>query len=167
MGIDLLWPLLLLLLLGAAIWKRLPIYDLFVSGARDGMAIAVQVLPNLAAMLVAVQLMEATGLTRQICIWCAPLLDGLGLPREVAPLVAVRPLSGSASLAVLERLLAQYGPDSRIGLIASTAMGSSETIFYTICVYLSSCKDRRTGYAIPCALLGMVAGLWVCGCFFR
>ena len=167
MNIDWLWAVLLLLLLGAALWKRLPVYDLFVAGAKDGMAVAVQVLPNLAAMMVAVTLMERTGLIQVLCHWCAPLLEGLGLPREVAPLVAVRPLSGSASLAVLERLLAQYGPDSRIGLIASTAMGSSETIYYTIFVYLSSCKDRRTGYAIPCALLGMVAGLWVCGCFFR
>ena len=164
---DLLWPVLLLLLLGAGIWRRLPVYSLFVSGAKEGLSVAIQILPNLAGMLVAVTLMERTGLIQALCQWCAPLLDGLSLPREIAPLVAVRPLSGSASLAVLERLLAQYGPDSRIGLIASTAMGSSETIFYTICVYLSSCKDRRTGYAIPCALLGMVAGLWVCGCFFR
>ena len=160
MGIDLLWPVLLVLLLGAAIYKRLPVYDLFVTGAKDGMAVTVQVLPNLAAMLVAVTLMEHTGLIAQICQWCAPLLEWLGLPREVAPLVAVRPLSGSASLAVLERILNQYGPDSRIGLIASTAMGSSETIFYTICVYLSGCRDRRTGYAIPCALAGMLTGLW-------
>lgn len=167
MTIDLLWPILLMLLLGAAAWKRLPVYDLFVSGAKEGMAVAVQVLPSLAAMLVAVTLMERTGLIAQICQWCAPLLDFLGLPKEVAPLVAVRPLSGSASLAVLERILAQYGPDSRVGLVASTAMGSSETIFYTVCVYLSGCKDRRTGYAIPCALIGMLAGLWVSGLFFR
>lgn len=167
MQADWLWPVLLLLVLGAALWKRLPVYDLFVSGAREGMAVAVQVLPNLAGMLVAVTLMERTGLIHGLCQWSAPLLDVLGLPREVAPLVAVRPLSGSASLAVLERMLEQYGPDSRIGLVASTAMGSSETIFYTVCVYLSGCKDRRTGYAIPCALLGMVAGLWVCGLFFR
>lgn len=164
---ELLWPLLLLMLLGAAVWKRLPVYDLFVEGAKDGMKVAVQVLPNLAAMLLAVTLMERTGLIAALCRLCEPLLSLMGLPKEVAPLVAVRPLSGSAALAVLERILNQYGPDSRIGLVASTAMGSSETIFYTICVYLSGCTDRRTGYAIPCALVGMFAGLWVCGLFFR
>lgn len=164
---ELFWPVLLLILLGAAAWKRLKVYDLFVEGAKDGMNVAVQVLPNLAAMLIAVTLMERTGLIAELCRLCEPLLSVIGLPKEVAPLVAVRPLSGSASLAVLERILHQYGPDSRIGLVASTAMGSSETIFYTVCIYLSGCKDRRTGYAIPCALAGMFAGLWVCGLFFR
>ena len=164
---ELLWPLLLLSLLGGAMWKRLPVYDLFVEGAKDGMKVSVQILPNLAAMLIAVTLMERTGLIAALCRLSEPLLSLMGLPEEVAPLVAVRPLSGSAALAVLERILNQYGPDSRIGLVASTAMGSSETIFYTICVYLSGCKDRRTGYAIPCALAGMFAGLWVCGLFFR
>lgn len=164
---ELIWPLLLISLLGTAMWKRLPVYDLFVEGAKDGIKVAVQVLPNLAAMLLAVTLMERTGLIAALCRLCEPLLTLMGLPKEVAPLVAVRPLSGSAALAVLERILNQYGPDSRIGLVASTAMGSSETIFYTVCVYLSGCTDRRTGYAIPCALVGMFAGLWVCGLFFR
>lgn len=164
---DLLWPILLLMLLTAALWRGLPAYDLFVEGAKDGLQVTLQVLPNLAAMLVAVTLMEKTGLMEALCGFCAPALKLLGLPREIAPLVAVRPLSGSAALAVLERLLSEYGPDSRIGLIASTAMGSSETIFYTVCVYLSGCSDRRTGYAIPCALAGMFAGLWVCVLFFR
>ncbi len=164
---DLIWPLLLTLLLTAAFLRGLPAYDLFVEGAKEGLQVTLQVLPNLAAMLVAVTLMEQTGLLDALCRLCGPALRLLGLPMEVAPLVAVRPLSGSAALAVLENILNQYGPDSRIGLIASTAMGSSETIFYTVCVYLSGCKDRRTGYAIPCALLGMFAGLWICGLFFR
>lgn len=161
-----LWPLLLGLLLGAALLKKLPVYDLFVEGAKEGLQVMIQVLPNLAAMLMAVTLMEATGVTAALCRLCGPLLQLLGLPQELAPLVAVRPLSGSAALAVLENLLSQYGPDSRVGLIASAAMGSSETIFYTVCVYLSACQNRRTGYAIPCALAGMLAGLWVCGLFF-
>ena len=76
-------------------------------------------------------------------------------------------LPGGATLISYVPNVTVEGDDSRIGLIASTAMGSSETIFYTVCVYLSGCSDRRTGYAIPCALAGMFAGLWVCGLFFR
>ncbi|MBE5802613.1 MAG: spore maturation protein [Clostridiales bacterium] len=167
MAYDLIWLILLLLLPGIALLRRLPVYDLFVTGAKEGLRVALQILPNLAAMLVAVSLMEATGLTAFLCRICAPVLTWLGLPAEIAPLVALRPLSGSAALAVLEQLLNQYGADSRIGLLASVAMGSSETIFYTVCVYLSSCKDRRTGYAIPCALAGMIAGLWTAGRFWR
>lgn len=165
--IDLLWPLLLLTVLAAGILRRLPVYDLFVEGAKEGLRVTVAIMPNLAAMLCAITLMDAVGLTAQLSSLCRPLLSLLGLPGEAATLVAVRPLSGSAALSVLETLLEQYGPDSRIGLTASTIMGSGETIFYTVCVYMSTTGDKRTGYAIPCALAGMLAGLLVCGLFFR
>jgi spore maturation protein B len=167
MVLELVWPLLLLYLLTAAMLRRLPVYDLFVEGAKEGLAVTLTVLPNLAAMLTAVHLMDAVGLTAQLSTLCAPLLRFLGLPPELAPLAAVRPLSGSAALGVLENLLEHYGPDSRIGLTASAVMGSGETIFYTVCVYMSRIPDKRTGYAIPCSLAGMLAGLWVCGLFFR
>lgn len=159
-------PMLMMALLLAGAWKRLPMYDLFVKGAQSGLRTAVQVLPNLAAMLCAISLMQASGLLDALCSACAPAFAWLGLPPQTAPLVLLRPLSGSGALAMLETLLEQYGADSRIGLIASTVMGSSETIFYTVCVYMSASRDRRTGYAIPCALLGMLAGAWLAGILF-
>ncbi len=165
--LDLLWPVLLLAVLGCAMLRRLPVYQLFVEGAKNGLAVTLTVLPNLAAMLAALHLMEASGLAGQLCRMMEPLLRLLHLPGETAPLAAMRPFSGSASLAALERLLAQYGADSRIGLTASVLMGSSETIFYTLCVYMSGLADKRTGYAIPCSLAGMLAGFWACGLFFR
>ncbi len=163
---GLILPMLLLALLLGAAWRRLPMYDLFVTGAKEGMRVAASVLPNLAAMLCAISLMQASGLMDALCEVCAPLFAWLGLPKEVAPLVLLRPLSGSASLAMVERLMRQYGADSRIGLIACTVMGSSETIFYVVCVYMSAAKDKRTGYAVPCALLGSLAGLLLAGKLF-
>ncbi|MEG2949264.1 MAG: nucleoside recognition domain-containing protein [Clostridia bacterium] len=163
---GLLIPLLLIWLLLAAAWKRLPMYDLFVTGAKEGMHVAVRILPNLAGMLVAISLMSASGLMDALCGLCAPFFRLLGLPHELAPLVLLRPLSGSASLAMVERLLREYGADSRIGMIASTIMGSSETIFYTICIYMSSLSKRETGYAIPCALAGAMAAVIVAGLLF-
>lgn len=157
---------LMLLVLGAGMWKRLPVYDLFVEGARTGMRTAVQVLPNLTAMLCAISMMQASGLMDALCQACAPLMTLLGLPKEVAPLVMIRPLSGSGALGMLETLLQQHGADSRIGLIACTVMGSSETIFYTVCVYMSAAKQRNTGYAVPCSLLGALAGTWLAGMLF-
>lgn len=159
-------PVLLLALLGCAAWKRLPAYDLFVDGAKEGMRVAVSVLPNLAAMLCAITLMQSSGLMDALCRLCAPALHWLGLPAEVAPLVMLRPMSGSASLAMVERLMAEYGADSRIGLVACTVMGSSETIFYTICVYMSAIDRRKTGYAVPCSLIGALAGVWLAGRLF-
>lgn len=163
---GLLIPLLLLWLLLGAAWKRLPMYDLFVTGAKQGLKVAVSVLPNLAAMLVAISLMNASGLMDALCRVCAPVFGLMGLPAEVAPLVMLRPLSGSASLAMVEQLIREHGADSRIGLIACTVMGSSETIFYTICVYMSAVKDRRTGYAVPCSIIGALAGVWLAGQMF-
>lgn len=166
MSFDLIIPLLILWLLGTAAMKRVPMYDAFVIGAKQGLNVTVQVLPNLAAMLCAISLMEYSGLTAALCGLCAPLFTSLGLPVEIAPLVFLRPLSGSASLGMVENLMNAYGADSRIGLIACTVMGSSETIFYTICVYMSAASDRRTGYAIPCSLIGAFAGMWLASVFF-
>lgn len=163
---DSITPLLLLFTLIAGLWKRLPVYDLFVEGAREGISTAIQVLPNLAAMLCAISLMKASGLMDALCTLCAPAFALLGLPAEVAPLALLRPLSGSGSLAMLETLLQQYGPDSRAGLIACTLMGSSETIFYVMCVYMSKARHRRTGWAAPCALLGALAAAWLAGKLF-
>ncbi|NLO85898.1 MAG: spore maturation protein [Clostridiales bacterium] len=159
-------PLLLLWLLVAAAWKRLPMYDLFVKGAKEGMGVAIAVLPNLAGMLVAISLMNASGLMAALCDVCAPVFQWMGLPSEVAPLVMLRPLSGSASLGMVEQIMSEYGADSRIGLIACVVMGSSETIFYTICVYMSAVKDKRTGYAVPCSIIGALAGIWLAGRLF-
>jgi len=166
MWTDLLIPALMIVLLCAAAWKRLPMYDLFVSGAKNGLKTAVQVLPNLAAMLCAIQLMQISGLMDALCKACAPLLEWMGLPSEVAPLVLIRPISGSGALAMLKEVLERYGADSRAGLIASTVMGSSETIFYTVCVYMSAAGQTKTGYAIPCSLIGALAGTWLAGMLF-
>lgn len=166
MDSGLLLPVLILWLLCAGAVKRLALYDLFVTGAKQGLQTAVQVLPNLAAMLCAISFMEASGLTAALCRACAPVFSMLGLPGEVAPLVLLRPLSGSASLGMVENLMGAHGPDSRVGLIACTIMGSSETIFYTLCVYLSAARDRRAGYALPCSLLGALAGVLLAPVFY-
>ena len=166
MWADWLIPALMITLLGAAAWKRIPMYDVFVSGAKNGMRTAVQVLPNLAAMLCATQLMQASGLLDALCSACAPFLQWMGLPGETAPLILIRPISGSGALAMLKEILERCGADSRSGLIASTVMGSSETIFYTVCVYMSAAGQTKTSYAIPCSLIGAFAGTWLAGMLF-
>lgn len=166
MASDWIIPVLMFALLLMGAWKRLPVYDLFVKGANEGIRTAVQVLPNLAAMLCAISLMQTSGLMDALCRGFSPVFGWLGLPTEIAPLVVLRPLSGSGALAMVKTLMDTYGADSRIGLIACTVMGSSETIFYTICVYLSAIDSRETGYAVPCSLLGALAGTWAAGMLF-
>lgn len=166
MDSGLIVPVLMLVLLIICARKRLPVYDLFVQGAKEGMYTAVQVLPNLAAMLCAISMMQASGLMDALCALCAPVYGWLGLPSETAPLILIRPMSGSGALAMLETILEQAGPDSRAGLIASTIMGSGETIFYILCVYTSGLEQKHTGYAVPCSLAGMAAGVWVAAMLF-
>jgi len=166
MGNELFLPIIMILLLAVAACRKVPMYDLFVKGAREGLETAIQVLPNLTAMLCSISMMQSSGLMERFCALFSPVIRGLGLPAETAPLVFLRPLSGSASLAMLESILNTYGADSRTGLIASTIMGSSETIFYTVCVYMSAVSDKRTGYAVPCALTGALAAACTAGILF-
>ncbi|MBR6571202.1 MAG: spore maturation protein [Clostridia bacterium] len=163
---DMLIPAMLVVLLGAAEWKRLPVYDLFAAGAKKGMSTAVQVVPNLAAMLCAISLMQTSGLMDAISSALSPVFEWTGMPAEVGPLVLMRPISGSGALAMLSQLLEHYGADSRIGLIACTVMGSSETIFYTVCIYTGVVEKWKSGYAIGCSLAGAMAGVWLAGMLF-
>lgn len=161
-------PALILIVFILCIVRRVPAYELFVKGAKKGLKVAIQILPNLIAMLSCIALLTYSGLIDALTDALSPFLSAIGVPPEVAPLALLRPLSGSASLAMLETIISEHGADSRAGLIASTLMGSSETIFYTVCVYMSAVSVKKGGYAIPCALIGMFAGLLItCACFPR
>lgn len=155
---SLLLPGFVLLCVLAGALRRVPVYDAFLSGAREGLKTARDILPPLIAMLCAVRLLSACGLTERLCDACAPLFSLLGIPRETLPLFLLRPLSGSASLAVLKTILADYGPDSPVGLTASVMMGSSETVFYTCAVYLGAAGVKKSRHTIPCALIAWLAG---------
>ncbi len=159
-------PCLLLLLLLIALFKQKPAFDLFLLGCKEGLKTALHVLPSLIAMMVAIAAMTGSGLLDALF----GLLDGpmkaIGMPSEAAPLFLLRPLSGSASLAMVQELTTRFGPDSRVGLIAATMVGSSETIFYTVCVYLGAVQEKRAGYAIPCALIAAWVGMLATLLFF-
>lgn len=164
---NLIIPALFMWLLAVAAWKRLPMYDLFVTGAREGVRVAFKVLPNLAGMLVAISLMRASGLMDALSAALAPVFGLIGLPEAVAPLTLIRPLSGSASLALLESVMLEHGADSRAGMLAGVLTGSGEAIFYIACVYTSSLKRKDTGYAIPCAIAGELAAVALAGLIIR
>ena len=153
--------LLLCLLLGAS--KRVPLYDAFLDGAREGLATAKAILPSLLAMLCAVRVFTASGLTQALLGFLSPVFSRVGLPAEVIPLMLMKPLSGSASLALLRDLLSRYGPDSPIGLTASVLMGSSETVFYTCALYLGAAGVKKSRHILPCALLAWLAGSLAAG----
>ena len=117
----------------------------------------------LIALLTAVSLVKASGLTDLLTSLCAPLLSAVGFPAECIPLALIRPISGSGSLAVYESLLDSYGPDSTVGTIASVLQGSSETTFYTIALYYGTCGIRNGRHTLLCALCGDCTA-FLCSC---
>ena len=150
-----------------AMIRRVEVYTAFTAGAREGMETAMRILPGLAAIFVALRMLEASGLMHALCGALAPVAAWLGLPEGVMPLLLLRPLSGSASLGMLADILRQYGPDSRTGLVASAMMGSGETVLYTCALYLAAAGVKKSRYIIPASLLGWIVDCAVAGCFFR
>lgn len=159
-------PVLLLGALFAGLWRGVSVYDAFLSGARDGLRTAWQVLPCLAAVLLAVALLSASGALDALQGALGRPFSRLGIPEEALPVMLLRPVSGSATLAMLEKTLARCGADSDAGRVASVLAGSSETILYTCSLYLASVGIRRARYALPVALLAWLAGSlaagWAC-----
>lgn len=158
------WLVLMAVLIGA--WCRVDLFDAFSIGAKEGMKTAVGIIPCLAFTLAAIRMMQASGALEAAYPLLHPLADALGLPRGTVPLLLLRPLSGSASLAVLNEILTQHGPDSRTGLVASAMMGSGETVLYTCALYLGAAGVRKSRYIIPVSLAGWLVGCVVAGRFF-
>ena len=133
-------------------------YGAFLQGGESGLKAAVGILPALCGMFLMLEMLHASGLTRLITGLAAPAARLIGLPEEVLPLLLLRPLTGSGSLAALEEIFLLCGVDSRAGRLASVLMGSSETIFYTVSVYMGATDFRRLPWAIPISLLAYAAG---------
>jgi len=141
--------------------RRVPVYDAFVEGARDGFHVAVRILPYLLAVLVAVSMLRASGALELLVGWLAPLTSPLGLPAEVIPMALLRPLTGSGAFAVLAAVLEDpaIGPDSYAGYLASTIQGSTETTVYVLAVYFGAVGIRRVRHALAAGLIADAASV--------
>jgi len=159
--LDLLIPTLMLVISCLALAGKRDVYSLLVSGAGDGLQTLKVMVPALILLLTAVQMLRSSGAMELLTGLLTPLCRILGIPPETAPLVLIRPISGSAALAVGAELMAAYGPDSLIGRTCAVMLGSTETTFYTISVYFGACGIKRTRYAIPAALAADLTGFAV------
>ncbi len=139
--------------------KRINIYDAFLEGAKEGAITTFQIMPAIIAILTAIGMLKASGALAALVQLFEPVCRLIGFPAELTPLAIIRPISGSGSLAVLEQVLGDYGPDSFIGRVASVMQGSTETTFYTIAVYFGAAQITKTRYALPCALSADFAGM--------
>ena len=158
---DYLVPILLLLSSLLALRKKENTYDLLIQGGAEGLRLLLTITPALVILLTAVHMLRASGAVEILSTILAPLFRLVGIPPETAMLVLIRPISGSAALAVGAELMAQYGPDSLIGRTVAVMLGSTETTFYTISVYFGAAGIHKTRYAIPAALFADFVGFFM------
>ena len=167
---DYLVPLILLLTSTLALGKRENTYGLLLEGADKGLKILLSILPALILLLTAVHMLRASGAAEILSQVLAPVFSFFGIPPETALLVLIRPISGSAALAVGAELMTEYGVDSQIGRTAAVMLGSTETTFYTISVYFGAAGITKTRYTIPAALfadfVGFLMASWTVKLFF-
>ena len=139
--------------------SRTAAYETFINGAEDGMKIVMRIFPSLLAVLTAAGMLRASGAIDMLIRFLAPVTDFLHIPKEVMPLVLIRPVSGSGSLGILADILNTFGADTKTGRTASVIMGSTETTFYCLCVYFAGTKVKYTRRVIPCAVIGDIIGI--------
>jgi spore maturation protein B len=149
-----------------AAYRKIPVYESFVDGAKDGFDTAIRIIPHLVGMMVAISVFRASGAMDLMIGWVRPLCEWLGIPSEVLPLAILRPITGAGSLAFTTDLMQQFGPDSMIGRIASTIQGSTDTTLYVITVYFGAIGIRKASYALKVGLIsdavGFAASILIC-----
>ena len=156
--IDYIVPLLLFGTAAIGLGRRRDPYSLMLTGAGQGLRLLLSIVPSLILLLTAVTMLRASGAVELVAAVLTPFFSLLGIPPETALLVLIRPISGSAALAVGAELMTRYGVDSQIGRTAAEMLGATETTFYTVSINFGSLGIRRTRYTLPAALLADLTG---------
>ena len=152
-------PLVIVLVIGYGIAEKKNVYDIFLRGAKNGIKIVIKLFPTLLAIFLAINMLRNSGVIDFIINILKPVLLFLNIPIEIMPLALLRPISGTASMAVSTDIIKTSGVDSQIGLIAATIMGSTETVFYTIALYTSSINIKKTRFTLVAALIANFVGI--------
>lgn len=158
---DYIVPLILFFTAAFALRKKENAYDILLRGASEGLQLLFSILPALILLLTAVHMLRASGATEVLSRMLTPVFSFFGIPPETAMLVLIRPISGSAALAVGAELMEEYGVDSLVGRTAAVMLGSTETTFYTISVYFGAAGISKTRYTIPAALFADAMGFFM------
>lgn len=154
-------PLVILIIILQGIKEKKPVFDIFLKGATEGIEISLKIFPTLIGLFVAIGMLKSSGILDFITRIITPILTLIKFPSEVVPLALLRPISGSASMAVATNIIQNNGVDSFIGILASVIMGSTETTLYTIAVYTSSVRIKKTRGVLIASLVGDLTGIIV------
>lgn len=163
-------PLVILLIVMIGLKERKSVFDIFLKGATDGIEIVLKIFPTLIGLFMAIALLRSSGVLDFIIKIISPVTSLLNIPNEILPLAMLRPISGSASMAVATDIIKTNGVDSFIGILAAVIMGSTETTLYTIAVYSSSVKIKNTRFVLIASLvadvIGILVSIFVCRALF-
>lgn len=153
-----------LIIAGVALYglvKGVDVFQAMLDGVMDGLKTVLKIFPSLVALLTAIYMLRASGALDILTRLLSPVLSLLGIPAETAPLMLIRPLSGSGALAVGSELISQFGVDSIVGRTAAVMLGSTETTFYVLAVYFGAVGVKRSRWAVPAALCADLAGFFM------
>ncbi len=158
---NLAMPLIILLIVAYGLIEKNKVFDDFLEGAKEGIEIVFNILPTLIGLFVAIGALRNSGVLDIIIRFITPLLNVIHFPSEIMPLAMLRPISGSGSIAIATDIMKNYGVDSTIGIMASTIMGSTETTLYTIAIYTSCVKIKKTRFVLLASLVADIVGILV------
>ena len=167
---NLAMPIIILLIVICGVKERKNVFDIFLDGAKEGIETTFSIFPTLIGLFVAIGALRCSGILDMIINFINPILNLFYFPSELMPLALIRPISGSSSIAVATDIIKNFGVDSNLGKIASTIMGSTETTLYTIAIYTSCIKVKKTRYVILAALcadfVGIVTSILICNLIY-
>jgi len=146
-------PVLIGFILIYGTFKKVPTYESFVEGGKEGIKMAVSIIPFLVGMMVAISVFRASGALDLMVDFIRPGLAKIGVPAEIVPLAIIRPISGTAALGITSDLIGVHGPDSYIGRLAATLQGSTDTTFYVLTVYFGAVGIKKMGDALKVGLM--------------
>ncbi len=158
---NLAMPLIILLIVTYGLLEKNKVFDDFLEGAKEGIEIVFSILPTLIGLFVAIGALRNSGVLDMIIRIITPLLNVIHFPSEIMPLAMLRPISGSGSIAVATDIMKTYGVDNSIGMMASVIMGSTETTLYTIAIYTSCVKIKKTRFVLLASLVADMVGMLV------
>ena len=158
---NLAMPMVIFFIVLYGVSEKVKVFDNFLEGAKEGIKTTFSILPTLIGLFLAIGVLRSSGVLDFIIKLSSPILEIFNFPNELMPLAILRPISGSASIAVATDIMKQAGVDSLIGNIASTIMGSTETTLYTIAIYTSCIKIKKTRFILLAALTADITGIIV------
>lgn len=163
-------PVIIISILTMGLIKKVPVYEVFTEGAKDGLKVAVTIIPYLVAIIVGISMLRASGVIEMFANFLAPMLLKFNIPSDVLPVILVRPLSGSAALGLFSDIATTAGTSAYSTKLAAVMVGSSETTFYVLAVYFGAIGVNKYRYALSVGLiadiLAAILSIVVCSWFF-